>query len=916
MTNFSMDHVGMAMMLINGRTLTDELLQEVLGKLALLDAGLGEEGLAHVRKKLESTIGIRMTAGEVVRESSFAPWVSDVKGSIEWNYWDSYRRLLQSQGWSPNVVRVLDEDTDGILTECGNPAREESWGIRGLVMGDVQSGKTASYSGLIAKAADAGYRVIVLLTGVIEDLRKQTQERLDLGFVGRDSSKLLARDRESKAIGAGINRKRSANVLTSVERDFLTSNAQVLNGIPLANISEPILFVMKKNKAPLENLVAWLEAQLKLTGHAVHDMPLLVIDDEADNASVNVRKEGQEPATINRLIRQAIGKFSRSSYVAYTATPFANVFINPDNETDLFPSNFIYSLNTPSHYIGASSIFLEDGKYYHQLRDIIDAENSFPYAHKKEHTVGALPESLHDAVRVFLLTCAVRDIRGEELKHRSMLVNVSRFTDVQGRVSEKINSFLYTLKQEIHQYLASRSWRSHPELVSLKAAWDQEFQNVEVTWDQIRKSLNDSVASIKVVTINQKSPPEEKLDYSTYRDTEKGRRVIAVGGLTLSRGITLEGLSVSYFYRNSKAYDTLLQMGRWFGYRAGYDDLFRIWMDADTQEWYEHIAQAVAELRTDFRRMSANRMPPSRFGIRVKSHPDTLIVTAQNKMRSGQDVEHSVSFSASGIETASIPRVPTLNAENVRLVEKFVLEQGVADMAGNRYVWTGINKSRIATILSALNISNMNTEFIPDSEDGMRPLVRFIQGNGYAALEKWDLCIPQGLGEIVVGITVPLVNGSSGTVRCRERQFEKVPKGVSYLRLNKQRVGDTSDELVKMDAMEIQAAELDWEQQNKKDQKARSVPGHQYRRFRLRPLLTIHFIQAKDRTERNLSKKSLSRGMMQVSEIGTEPMVAISLSFPDFDPLSEGETVVYRLNQVALRDLFGDDAGEDDDDED
>lgn len=911
MNGFKIDHVGVAMSMINGRPLTDDLLQEILGILANLDAGLGEEGLQQVRKKLESTVGIRMVTGDVVRDNSFAPWVSDVKGSIEWSYWDSYRLLLQSQGWSPNVIRVLDEDTDSILTECGNPARAGSWGIRGLVMGDVQSGKTASYSGLIAKAADAGYRVIVLLTGVIEDLRKQTQERLDSGFVGRESAKLLGGARETKPIGAGMYRKRSANVLTSVERDFLTSNAQVLNGIPLANISEPILFVMKKNKAPLENLVAWLDAQLKLTGQSIHEMPLLVVDDEADNASVNVRKEGEEPATINRLIRQAIGKFSRSSYVAYTATPFANVFINPDNETDLFPSNFIYGLNTPSHYIGASSIFLEDGKYYGQLREISDAEPCLAYAHKKDHTVEVLPETLLEAIRTFLLACAIRDIRGEELKHRSMLVNVSRFTDVQGRVSEKIKTFLYNLKQEVHQYLAGTSWRRHSGLIGLHNTWKQEFEDVGIAWDELRKALNDSIASIKVVTINQKSPPEDKLDYSAYRDTEKGRRVIAVGGLTLSRGITLEGLSVSYFYRNSKAYDTLLQMGRWFGYRAGYDDLFRIWMDADAQAWYAHIAQAVAELRTDFRRMSANHMPPSRFGIRVKSHPDTLIVTAQNKMRNGEDVEHSVSFSAYGTETANIPRAPALNAENVRLVEKFIRQLKPAEMARSRYVWPGIDRGQIATLLSDLNISNLNPEFVADSQDGIRPLVRFIQENAYDDLDKWDFCIPQGNGDIVKEVTVMLADGSSGTIRCRERQFEKVAKSAPHLTLNKHRVGETGDELVLMDAIEIDAARRDWEQQNEKDQKMRAVPGHQYRRYRSRPLLTVHFIQAKEPSEKNLSAGK----MMRALEIGTEPMVAISLSFPDFDPLAKGETVVYRLNRVALRDLFGNDAGEVDDED-
>jgi hypothetical protein len=905
MNDNSMDHVGMAMSIINGRPLTDTLLVEVLGMLTKL--GADQEDLQRVQKALESTIGIRMTAGEVVRESSFAPWVSDAKGSITWHYWDSYRRLLAKQGWSPNVVRVLDEDTDNILTECGNPAWESSWAIRGLVMGDVQSGKTANYSGLIAKAADAGYRVIVLLTGMIEDLRRQTQERLDLGFVGRDSRAVFGNSRNAQAVGAGIYRKRSANVLTSVDFDFLTNNAKILGGIPLANISEPILFVMKKHKSPLENLTAWLEAQRKVTGHATHQLPLLIVDDEADNASVNVRKEGQEPATINRLIRGIISNFSRSSYVAYTATPFANVFINPDNETDLFPSNFIYSLNTPSHYIGAASIFLEDGKHHDQLRDIDDAEASLPYAHKKEHPVGELPESLKNAVRVFLLSCAIRDVRAEELRHRSMLVNASRFTDVQARIAEKISSFLYGLQQEIHQYLTSTSWRKHPDLVQLENVWKEEFPDAGVTWEEIRKALNEAIASVRVVTINQKSAADEKLDYSKYQDTRMGRRVIAVGGLTLSRGLTLEGLSVSYFYRNSKAYDTLLQMGRWFGYRSGYDDLFRIWMDVDAQDWYAHIAGAVAELRTDFRRMSANRLPPSQFGIRVKAHPDTLIVTAQNKMRSGKDIAHSVSFSAFGAETPFVPRAAALNAQNVQRVSAFIRDEGQAVMTSNRYLWTRVPKARIASLLSELNISNMNMQFLPDPLDGIRPLVRFIKENGYAELNEWEVCIPQGQGECVHGLDVPVKDSPPGSIRCRERQFEKTAKGVPYLKLNKQRVGETSDERVKMTAAEIEAAEFDWQRQSEKEQKTRSVPGHQYRKFRSTPLLTIHFITAKEPSEKNAER------MMSVEDIGTQPMVAVSLSFPDFDPLAEGEKVVYRLNRIALRDLFGDDDEEDDD---
>lgn len=907
MSKYAMDHVGIAMNIINGRPLTESLLEQVLTMLSNLDSNLGETELKRIRSKLESTIGIQVSVGGVVREDAHEPWLLDQKGTIEWHYWDSYKRLLVSQGWSPAVVRVLDEDTDNIITECGNPSLEEGWNIRGLVMGDVQSGKTASYSGVIAKAADAGYKVIVLLTGMIEDLRKQSQERLDFGFVGRDSRDVLGKNTDRPAIGAGNYRSKSANVLTSVDSDFLTANAQVLGGIPLKNINEPILFVIKKNVSPLKNLNEWLTAQMKISGLAQHHVPLLVIDDEADNASVNVKKEDEDPAKINAGIRDLLKKFSRSSYVAYTATPFANIFINPDREDDLFPSNFIYSLNTPSNYIGASSIFLEEGKHHAQLRDIDDAEEIIPHAHKKELPIDDIPESLKEAVRVFLISCAIRDIREEELRHRSMLVNVSRFTDVQKRISEKVGNFLWNLQEEIRQYLSSISWKKHSELVELKAVFEDEYANSGVTWDEIRAQLNESVASIKVVTINQKSAPEEKLDYSRYKNTEKGRRVIAIGGLTLSRGLTLEGLSVSYFYRNSKAYDTLLQMGRWFGYRPGYDDLFRIWMNSDAQNWYAHIANAVAELRTDFRRMSADRLPPSRFGIRVKAHPDTLIVTAQNKMRTGQEFVHSISFSGAGIETAYVVK-DQLNQQNIQLVKQFIKERGTANVQKKRYFWRGVKKQAVAQFLAAMNISNLNMQFIPD-ETGGRPLLRFIEENLYPALENWDICIPQGEADPVDDLTIATEAGVTGRVSCRKRQFEQVQKGAPYLKLNKQRVGDTSDEKVGMSDPEINAANEAWRKEREKDTGlGESVPGYMYRQHRPYPLLTIHFLRPGEPSE-----KTKAGAMMDPKEVGTTPIVALSISFPDFDPGSSGQYVVYRLNKVALRDLIGDEGNEDDD---
>lgn len=913
MSTMKIDPLGMALHYINGRPLTDELLEEVLRWLLSLEGIFDAEKLADIRSQLETTIGVTHTVGEVMRQEEHLPWVSDVKGSITWHYWDSYKQLLTSNGRVGDIVRVLDQDTDNILTECGNPKDDSPWKMRGLVMGDVQSGKTASYTGLIAKAADAGYKVIILLTGMIEDLRKQTQERLDEGFVGLNSSDVLSTNKNMRPIGAGKYRMKSANVLTSTDFDFLTTNANVLRGIPLSNINEPVLFVMKKNKFPLENLVAWLSKQIP-EGDSVLRVPLLLLDDEADNASVNSKKD-EDPATINLLIREVLKKFRQSSYVAYTATPFANIFINPENDTDLFPSDFIYSLNTPSNYIGASSIFLEDGAHYSQLKSIDDAESVIPYKHRKELDLEDIPDSLRDAVRVFFLSCAVRDLRKENLRHRSMLVNVSRFTAVQSKVAEQLRIFSWNLKEEIKQYLLSSSWESHPDLRKMNQLWREEFGLSKPTWDEIRQVLYESIASVDVVTINQKSLDTEKLNYSQYKNSEKGRRVIAVGGLTLSRGLTLEGLCVSYFYRNSKAYDTLLQMGRWFGYRPGYEDLFRIWMDDEAQDWYAHIATAVNELRTDFRRMSANRMPPSSFGIRVKSHPDTLIVTAQNKMRNSQEIVRSISFSAYGTETAYVSKSALLHQENINRVMSLVKTIGPAEKPNSRFLWKNVEKSTVAEFLSDLNISNMNVEFLPDSETGVRPLVDFIDNNKFSDLEYWDINIPQGKGRQVTGISIPLADGGTGLVTCRERQFEVVPRGCDYLKLNKQRVGDTSDEMVGLDATQKAEAIAKWEAELEKDstKKGKSIPGYIYRRVRTKPLLTIHFIECVPPSPEAEEKRPGK--MMKPDEIDVPVMVAVSLSFPDFDPHSSGQKVIYRLNKVALNEVFGEEE-EDYDDED
>lgn len=888
------DPFVIAMGILGTRDLTEELLQDIMTMLAQFLPGMD---LEPTRRQLEARVGLVSSKGEGLTSGENEPWVEDAKASIKWTYWDSYAKQLQSQGFVGNILRSIDEDTDSILTECGNPAVGEPWRIQGLVMGDVQSGKTANYCGLISKAADAGYKVIVLLTGMIEELRSQSQERMDEGFVGRDSNEILD-GQQGPFIGAGRYRQVIPNVLTSVSSDFLTSNQRSLKGIPLQNLNEPLLLVMKKNTTPLKRLIDFLKHQMH-HGAKQLDIPLLVLDDEADNASVNAKKD-EDPARINSLIRELLGQFRRASYVGYTATPFANVFINPDpDRNDLFPSNFIYSLKPPSNYVGAASIFSDEGRLSGQLQDIEDIEEILPAKHRKDLEVDELPESMTDAIGVFLISCAIRDLRGEPLKHRSMLINVSRFTDVQARLADVVNERLYSLINEIKQYLAADGiWERHAPLVRLANLFDRHYGECEFAWDDIRAKLYDSVASVRVLTINQKTEAEHKLNYRQYRNTEKGRRVIAIGGLTLSRGLTLEGLCVSYFYRNSKAYDTLLQMGRWFGYRPGYEDLCRIWMTTEAQEWFGHIADVVAELRSDIRYMHVNRLPPSRFGIRVRSHPDTLLVTAQNKMRNSDEVVIEASFSGRGIETPFLHRSGSENSENVKDTVRFLHSLGQSELSGSRHLWRKVSANDVGSYLRSLRIPPQNQSFLPDAKTGDVPLISFILDNDIEPLQEWDVCIAQGDGGTAEGLEFIGPHGAPITIKKRERQFERPrPKDALVIKVNKQRVGEIADEKTDLPKDTIREIEDAWKLDP--ENKGKRVSGRAYRVARSRPLLTIHPIQPVDPA--NPDGRNASR-ILPASEVKADLLVAISISFPQFEE-ANGSSVLYRINKVYLRNL-------------
>ena len=704
--------------------------------------------VAETRKLIHARLKIRMELGEtLVSHEDHEPWLDGRRALLEPFYWKRYRELLLDSGWPPMVVGTLDQAADSLLDLLGNPDNPASWGRRGLVVGDVQSGKTASYAALICKAADVGYKMVILLTGTLENVRRQTQERLDAAFIGFDSSAFLGGTtlRKKQHVGVGlINGQRDGIVFTSRDHDFRKAAVSALN-ISLNAVNEPVLVVTKKNKAVLQRLAGWLAA-FNADHKGRIDLPMLLIDDEADSASVNTRLDPGETTAINKAIRNLLALFWRSSYVGFTATPFANIFIDPASTDamlgdDLFPNDFIHVLRPPGNYVGMNSLFapgagqadgsIDTDEPDSVIRHVEDAEDWLPATHGKLQPPQPLPESLRAALRAFLLACAIRDLRaldGTEGKggsiHRSMLVNVSRFTAVQNWVADALHIELDDIRTGVRLHGARPPPQASAQslvIAELQQTYADEFANCGYSWGDVLLALHQAIAPVRVQPVNQQTGARS-LDYTITR-TVPGVRVIAVGGNTLSRGLTLEGLSTSYFLRNSRAYDTLLQMGRWFGYRDGYRDLSRLWLTEEAENWYRHVTEATGELKRDFTRMARRKATPREFGLRVRTHPDTLLITARNKMASGKDidVEVDISLAGRGPESSRLYSDRRPNEDNLALLERFFTRlretAGPAHDSpfGGAVIWPRIPAVIVADLLEYLAIHPMNHAFQGDS---------------------------------------------------------------------------------------------------------------------------------------------------------------------------------------------------------
>ncbi|MBC5774344.1 Z1 domain-containing protein [Pontibacter sp. KCTC 32443] len=673
------------------------------------------------------------------------PWLLDKKAGITWSFWNRYEEYLREEKNIPaNVIGQVHKLTDATLDKLFDPTKNRPMDKRGLVVGQVQSGKTSNYTGLICKAADAGFKFIIVLAGIHNNLRSQTQLRLDEGFLGFDTQHQRAFNQNNLWIGVGqINQGIVAHSLTSSQEkgDFTAGAANSL-GLNF-NTNEPIVVVVKKNTKVLERLLQWLNAQsieLEDGTKVIRNKSLLLIDDEADNASINTNRDNDPSTRINGLIRNILRLFERSGYVGYTATPFANIFI-PITEDDLFPRDFIINLPAPSNYIGPDKVFgfrpVEDDEVSNSVLPVVNRISDYfsflPDRHKKsdlpdwrskedvpediiEDFYNRVPDSLVEAIKSFIITCSIRRLRGQAMAHNSMLVHISRFQNWQkliARITEKVFDFYrkgieMNIPSVIEELRATfeidnaeqKSFKTRSEqILSTELSSVDPFIQVHA-WEDVLEHLHEAATKIVVREINGGSA-----DTLNYFDHPNGLSVIAIGGDKLSRGLTLEGLSVSYYLRASRMYDTLMQMGRWFGYRPGYVDLCRLYTSRELNEWFCHITLASEELRNEFDYMSdVAGSTPEKFALKVRTHPGVLQISASNKIRRAVTVD--ISWAGRLVESYEFQKDPDVINSNLKAAEAFIgLLPSNPITKGSNSLWYDVDAQKIKSLLQKFKLS-------------------------------------------------------------------------------------------------------------------------------------------------------------------------------------------------------------------
>lgn len=613
----------------------------------------------------------------IITTPGHLPWFANYKTNNTMTYWNAYMAYIQAKG--QNAAKI-DVETDAIM-DCLPQPSTQSFSYRGIVIGYVQSGKTSNFVGLINKAADTGYKLIIVFSGMYNDLRRQTNERIDEGFIGRytgiDPSRTVLWNNNSIINVSQFRTGVSVNNLTSSEL-----NGDVNGNLTNVNPYNPqalTIAVCKKNTHTLDALLRMLDTgQRDNNGHPCNsDVPLLVIDDEADSAGIDTNFDEQlTPAdltiatAINKKIRCLLSMFKKSAYVGYTATPYANFLIDKTVTTGqkydltyarnktvsfvigdgLFPKDFAVCLESNDDYIGPEAIFGDDPLPIVRHYDEAIVSAIFK---PKNGKIAALPRELEEAILSFIVATAIRRLRGQAEKHSSMLVHVDYRIQNMNDVAQLVADFVSKIRQAYNVGVGYNSYdammmnlfvNDFQRTVNLFSADHQNSYGVpsaNYQWHNIQTEIYHVLNKIDVKCVNSddSSPFSGNLDYKSYENNaspaQNGYYVIAVGGNCFSRGLTLEGLTTSFFYRNSKAYDTLMQMGRWFGYRPDYYDLCRIYISQTIQNRFAGMTIADIHLRETVKKiMAMPNVTPEDFVIAIEIAAG-MKVTSPNKTGAG-----------------------------------------------------------------------------------------------------------------------------------------------------------------------------------------------------------------------------------------------------------------------------------------
>ncbi|WP_010249802.1 Z1 domain-containing protein [Myroides injenensis] len=834
-------------------TIGYEMMGSLLG--VILHQQLIDEDWRRMKKELEEEFDVKLSPGILLNGNQSYRidktwWTGIEKQRNTLFFWNRYKKFI-SRNLPPDVVKTLDEDTDVVMNSIENP-QVDNFNIHGMVVGHVQSGKTGNYTGLICKAADAGYKFIVVIAGGMNNLRNQTQERINEGFVGRT---------EGVQVGVGKGSAEVSNTpqsLTLVSRDFNSRDADnAAQNINFEIINVPILMVIKKNASTLENVIKWLGKQYK---NKISEHSILIIDDEADYASINTKKE-EEPTSINRKIREILSFFSKASYVAYTATPYANIFIDhkvQDDELgkDLFPKDFIYALEAPTNYYGARKVFLDSEDNH---LDFITEYETIPLKHKKDFEFEDLPGKMIEAIECFIINIAIRNLRGYAHSHNSMLIHSTRFTKVHKAIAVKVEEFKDEIKREFELFGKKGYADEQSSLISdLHRLYEVKYDNNEFSWDIVFLKIKEIIDTVIVREIHSQT----KVGLEYRNDTVTN--VIAIGGTSLSRGYTLEGLSVSYFLRNTIFYDTLMQMGRWFGYRSGYEDLCKIYMTPTKASHFRDIIEATEDLMEDFKLMADSGRTPNDFGLAIRENPNSgLQITARNKQNNVKEYYHSMRLDGKAKETSIVSFNKTDVLQNLDVLQKLVFSLGDVKLEHGGYVWHDIAKEKVVGFLNDFKVFNSDPLGIFS-----RMPIAFVKKFAFERNTNWDIALYNGSGKVfnIEGSSISIKKEKRSLIAKEDGSFEFANRNIS--------------------SGNAESIALDIETRNAHQSKRTEI-----RRLMKRPLLMLHIIEPE-----------IKDSKIDASDIPNE-LATFGVSFPGSVNSIE-ETVKLKINTVYYESLL------------